>query len=101
MRVERVKLHTSACVRQAQRETYPAPLARCRQNLMWRSGANEPLIHVSSVAIQYEPAPLPTAGVENETSSTRVGSMGVSPMLETRFDGETSSSSVCVSSEGE
>lgn len=56
------------------------------------------------MAIQYSPffSPLPflIAGAENETRSTRVGSI-ILPTPVTRFEGEISTSSTCESSDGE
>lgn len=83
---------------------HPVPSGRCLQNLSWRSGAKDPFSHTSSVAIQYDPCfppcELAVAGAENETRSTRVGSIGF-PTLETRFEGEISISRSWASSAGE
>lgn len=72
--------------------------------MSWRSTAKSPLSHTSLVAIQYSPffSPLPflIAGAENETRSTRVGSI-ILPTPVTRFEGEISTSSTCESSDGE
>lgn len=75
-----------------------SPALRC-QSLRCLAGVNVPFDQESSVAIQVVGRAGP--GRENATSSTRVGSKGMSAALDTRFEGATSISSVWASSDGE
>lgn len=62
---------------------------------MCRSAAKVPFTQVSNVAIQYDPASFPVLveGVEKATNSTLVGLIAVAPIADTRFEGDTSTSS--------